>query len=136
MNFNKKMDMATGQMTQIISVLVEGRVHYKNVTKKTTCGDVIKYLVKYSQLNEKDTNLYSLFASNEITEQELPDKTKIMKVADLIADSSRIHFILRKKSRFLPKVCIDKQGRIYHKSSSKECKDGKVEPTSFSASKQ
>lgn len=129
------MDMAARQVTQTISVVVEGRIYYKNVTKKTTCGEVIKYLVTYSQLDEKDKDFYSLFASNDITEQELPNKTKIMKVAeDLMGESSRNHFILRKKCRFMPKVCIDKQGRIYHKSSSKGWKGGKAEPTSFSAS--
>ncbi|KAL3843226.1 hypothetical protein ACJMK2_021173 [Sinanodonta woodiana] len=125
--------MEARQMTQPISVVVEGRNYYPMVTKKTTCGDVIKYLLKYSQQKEKDKDSYSLIASNGIIEQKLPKKAKIMKVAeDLMPEANKVKFILRKKCRFVPKVCIDMHGRIYHKSSSKVRKDA---PDSSSASK-
>ncbi|KAL3843227.1 hypothetical protein ACJMK2_021174 [Sinanodonta woodiana] len=127
--------MAARQMTQTISVVVEGRIYYKKVTKKTTCGDVIQYLLRFSQLKEKEKKYFYLIASNDIAEQKLPNKAKIMKLSeDLMSESKRVQFILRKKCRFVPKVCIDKHSRLYHKSSCKDRKDDKGEPYSLSAS--
>ncbi|KAL3842774.1 hypothetical protein ACJMK2_020760 [Sinanodonta woodiana] len=102
-----------------ISVLVEGSKCYLKVTKTTTCDDVIQYMLNYIGLKENAQDPYYLIASNNITEQQLPRKSSIMKVAnDLMSESNKIHFIVRKKTRiFKPKISIAKRRRLRDKSS-------------------
>ncbi|KAL3842766.1 hypothetical protein ACJMK2_020752 [Sinanodonta woodiana] len=104
---------------QTISILVEGRKCYLKVTKTATCDDVIQYLLNYNGLKENDKDPYYLIVSNNITEQQLPRKSSILNVAnDLMSESNKIHFIMRKKTRiFKPKLSIAKRRRLREKPS-------------------
>ncbi|KAL3842728.1 hypothetical protein ACJMK2_020716 [Sinanodonta woodiana] len=96
------MDEASSQPTHSISVLVEGRNCYLNVTRNTTCGDVIKQLLNFNGMKENEKSSYFLFASNIITEQQLSNKENILNIArDLISDTNKVHFIMRKKKRLI-----------------------------------
>ncbi|KAK3588499.1 hypothetical protein CHS0354_003526 [Potamilus streckersoni] len=118
---------------QTISVLVDGRNCYQKVTKNTTCGDVIQHLLKDSGLNIKNKDSYYLSASNNITEQQLSNKIKVLKVAeDLAFGTNRLHFILRKKIHLpMSDVSAMIQKRLGEKSSAKELKFEKVEPVHY-----
>ncbi|KAL3842724.1 hypothetical protein ACJMK2_020712 [Sinanodonta woodiana] len=109
---------------QKISILVEGRKCYLKVTETATCDDVIQYLLNYNGLKENDKDPYYLIVSNNITEHELPRKSSILNVAnDLMSESNKIHFIMRKKTRiFKPKISIAKHRRLRDKSSTTDQK--------------
>lgn len=127
------MDKTTRQEMQTISVLMDGRNCYQKVTKNTTCGDVIKHLLKDSGMNIQTKDSYYLSASNSITEQQLSKKIKVLKVAeDLAFGTNRLHFILRKKIRLpVPDVSAMIQRRRGEKSLAKELKFEKVEPMHY-----
>ncbi|KAL3842733.1 hypothetical protein ACJMK2_020721 [Sinanodonta woodiana] len=107
-----------------ISVLVEGSKCYLKVTETTTCDDVIQYMLNYIGLKENAKDPYYLKVSNNITEQQLPRKSSILNVAnDLMSESNKIHFIVRKKTRiFKPKISIAKRRRLRDKSSTTDQK--------------
>ncbi|KAK3586907.1 hypothetical protein CHS0354_008499 [Potamilus streckersoni] len=119
---------------QTISVLVDGRNCYQKVTKNTTCGDVIQHLLKHSGMNIKNKDSYYLSASNNITEQQLSKKLKVLKVVeDLTFGTNSLHFILRKKIRLrVPDFSAMIQRRIDKKSSDREVKFEKVKPMHYS----
>ncbi|KAK3600281.1 hypothetical protein CHS0354_013708 [Potamilus streckersoni] len=127
------MEKTTRPEMQTISVLVDGRNCYQKVTKNTTCGDVIQHLLKDSGLNIKNKDSYYLSASNNITEQQLSKKIKVLKVAeDLAFGTNRLHFILRKKIHLpMSDVSAMIQKRLGEKSSAKELKFEKVEPVHY-----
>ncbi|KAK3593525.1 hypothetical protein CHS0354_037051 [Potamilus streckersoni] len=129
----RQMNKTTRQDMQTISILVDGKNCYQKVTKNTTCGDVIQHLLKDSDMNLKNKDSYYLSASNNITEQKLSKKIKVLKVAeDLAFGTNRLHFILRKKTRLrVPDVSAKIQRRLGEKSSAKELKSEKVEPMHY-----
>ncbi|KAL3831249.1 hypothetical protein ACJMK2_023023 [Sinanodonta woodiana] len=109
---------------QMICILVEGRKCYLKVTKTATCDDVIQYLLNYNGLKENDKDPYYLIVSNNITEQQLPRKSSILNVAnDLMSESNKIHFIMRKKTPiFKSKLSIAKRRRLREKPSTTDQK--------------
>ncbi|KAL3842707.1 hypothetical protein ACJMK2_020695 [Sinanodonta woodiana] len=129
------MDITSSQPTHSISVLVEGRNCYLNVTRNTTCGDVIKQLLNSNGMKENEKDSYFLFASNIITEQQLSSKENILNIAtNLISETNRVHFIMRKKKRLtLPKLVNTKCRRPRDKTFEKEVE--KVESTPLYTSK-
>ncbi|KAL3842735.1 hypothetical protein ACJMK2_020723 [Sinanodonta woodiana] len=129
------MDEASSQPTHSISVLVEGRNCYLNVTRNTTCGDVIKQLLNSNGMKENEKDSYFLFASNIITEQQLSNKENILNIATaLISETNIVHFIMRKKKRLtLPKLVNTKCRRPRDKTFEKEVE--KVESTPLYTSK-
>ncbi|KAK3581523.1 hypothetical protein CHS0354_031865 [Potamilus streckersoni] len=134
------MHEADNQKMHSFSVLVEGRNCCLNVTKNTTCGDVIKQLLNYNgmkKMEKNDEDSYFLFASNNITEQQLSNKENILNVAkDLMTETNRVHFIMRKKTRlFLPAILNAKLRRLRDKTFDKEVKVEKVESTPLDTSK-
>ncbi|KAL3842727.1 hypothetical protein ACJMK2_020715 [Sinanodonta woodiana] len=116
-----------------ISVLVEGRKRYMKVTKTTTCDDVIQYLLNANGLMENDKDYYFLIASNNRTEKTLSNNANILnETKDLMSETKRIHFIMRKKT---PKLSISKCRRLRAKSLTKEHKFEKVPSTLLDTSK-
>ncbi|KAK3581524.1 hypothetical protein CHS0354_031866 [Potamilus streckersoni] len=116
-----------------IAVVVEGEMCYQEVTKNTSCGDLVRLLLKHHGKKEHDTSSYFIYASNNITEQQLSNKTKIMKAAeDLMSGTNGVHFLLRKKSRrFLPNLSIAKCRRLRENSPVRELKGEIVKPISL-----
>ncbi|KAK3593971.1 hypothetical protein CHS0354_040709 [Potamilus streckersoni] len=84
-------------------------------------------------MNMKNKDSYLLSASNNITEQQLSKKIKVLNVAeDLAFETNKLHFILRKKTRLLvPDVSAMIQRRLGEKSSAKELKFENVEPMHY-----
>ncbi|KAL3877694.1 hypothetical protein ACJMK2_035360 [Sinanodonta woodiana] len=121
------MDEASSQPTHSISVLVEGMNCYLNVTRNTTCGDVIKQLLNSNGMKENEKDSYFLF--------QLSNKENILNIAtDLISETNRVHFIMRKKKLLtLPKLVNTKCRRPRDKTFEKEVE--KVESTPSYTSK-
>ncbi|KAL3841872.1 hypothetical protein ACJMK2_019967 [Sinanodonta woodiana] len=100
-----------------ISVIVDGRNYYQKVTKT----------------HKNNTDSYFLFMSNNIIEQELPKKIKVLKVAeDFASGTNRFNFILRKKIRpHVHEMSAITRRLLRKKSSAKELKVEKVEPMPY-----
>jgi hypothetical protein len=107
------------------------------VTKTTTCDDVIQYLLNANGLIKNTKDYYFLIASNNRTEKKLSKNANILTVAkDLMSQTKKIHFIMRKKTRlFVPKISIAKSRRLREKSLIKEQKVEKVPSTLLDTSK-
>ncbi|KAK3581520.1 hypothetical protein CHS0354_031862 [Potamilus streckersoni] len=95
----------------------------KNVTKNSTCDDIIKSLHRHTDIDEKENGqMYALYESMHGVDRELSGKTEIYKLLKKWgSNKDSVQLVLRRKSDIDKKVGVLTQDRCHHRHHVKHC---------------
>ncbi|KAL4225340.1 Ras association (RalGDS AF-6) domain (N-terminal) member [Mactra antiquata] len=102
-----------------IPLKVDGVTRYvKGVTKYTTCGDVIKMVLKKTGIKKEYRHLFAIYEVSRDTEKALPCKTRILKEFKAWRGQQK-WFVLRKSDPLTPLTLTEKTKKWNLKKKSK-----------------
>ncbi|KAK3581519.1 hypothetical protein CHS0354_031861 [Potamilus streckersoni] len=106
-----------------VHILLSAKNHIiKNVTKNSTCDDVIKSLHRHINIDKENGHMYALYESMYGVDRELPGKTKIHKLLRAWGSKKdQVQLFLRRKSGIDTKLRVATPERGHHKRRDRQC---------------
>ncbi|KAL3842700.1 hypothetical protein ACJMK2_020688 [Sinanodonta woodiana] len=105
-----------------VHILLSAKDHViKNVTRNSTCDDVIKSLHRHINIDKENGHMYALYESMYGVDRELPGKTKIYKLLRAWgSNKDKVQLALRRKSEIDTKLRLSTPERGHHKRHDKQ----------------
>ncbi|KAL3842702.1 hypothetical protein ACJMK2_020709 [Sinanodonta woodiana] len=94
----------------------------KNVTKRSTCDDIIKSLHRHRNTDKENGPMYALYESMHGVDRELSGKTKIHKLLKAWgSNKDNAQLVLRRKSDIDTKFGVSAPDQVRHRRQDKYC---------------